>query len=162
MWPQKWKASASPGLTEPPAAAATSAPPSRARKPRREVARATAWLSSGMSLPPLGCRQNRLQLAEAVERALRADGAVQGECDRVRAPRNGELLPRVAVASLVEDLDGNERVAVERRDCRLERAAQAATLGREDGQREPSARSRPEPFDEASALADLRSLGRKL
>src|ERR671938_494346 len=55
VWPQKWKASASPGLTAPPAAAATTAPPTRARNPRRDVERSTKRLTSNMRASSLFC-----------------------------------------------------------------------------------------------------------
>src|SRR4051812_1188267 len=101
MWPQKWKASASPGLTMSLTAAAapadSSAPPTRASSPRREVRAAIASLQpSPMQqlqrvprLPgaALGRGDDRLQLAQPVEGALRQDGPVDGiERDRVRAP----------------------------------------------------------------------------
>src|SRR5215211_1679347 len=121
MWPQKWNASASPGFTEPPAAAATSAPPRRARKPPRDVSRATAAPSSGTGLlvcPALRSCNDSLELGGAVECALGADDAFVVERDGVGAPRDGELLPDLPVRHLVEDLDRDERIEIGRASCR--------------------------------------------
>src|SRR3954469_11670042 len=91
MWPQKWKASASPGFTSAPTAPAPAASVSsretRARKPRREVDAAsssTSAVGSGMCLgdPALRRGEDALQLAPGVERALGVNRAVPVERDR--------------------------------------------------------------------------------
>src|SRR3954454_10645964 len=124
MCPQKWKASASPGLvsapTAPAPAVSASSLETRARNPRREVEAASSSVSdasSGMGVrePPFRGGQDALQLAVGVERALRAHGAAGVEGDRERASRNPELPPQLSVAHLIEDLDCDERVALERR-----------------------------------------------
>src|SRR3954454_10304614 len=109
MWPQKWYASAccariAPS-TKPPPVRPSSSRPVRARKPRREVAPATASLSTH-------CRraQQRFQLVERVERALREHFAVGREHDGVRAARDCERLPRFGVVLLVEELQLDLRV----------------------------------------------------
>src|SRR4051812_26449181 len=104
MWPQKWKASASPGFTR----AATAPPPAtrasrrdvRARKPRREVD--SARLSP--NVPASGGRGNdRLQLTVCVERPLSAHLAAWVDDDRIRAAGDIQPAPDVGVAHLVED-----------------------------------------------------------
>src|SRR5215216_5713121 len=136
MWPQKWKASASPGrtarATSPPAVSAVIAPPIRARKPRREVPAA----SPSSALPaesPAGSGNERLrdppfapavlrggedalELREVVERALREHGAVEIERDRERAPGNAELAPRRRVGVLLERPHGEFGIACEHGD----------------------------------------------
>src|ERR1700704_957476 len=105
MWPQKWKASASPGLialaTTPPAAPATIARPTRASRPRRDVraARPSVQLpTSGMrrlQRAALGRGQDALQLGEPVERALgQRDAGQRVESDGVRAAGRARLRPR--------------------------------------------------------------------
>src|SRR5829696_2256633 len=162
MWPQKWKASASPGrtarATSPPAVSAVIAPPIRARKPRREVPAA----SPSSALPtesPAGSGNERLrdppfapavlrggedalELREVVERALREHGAVEIERDRERAPGNAELAPRRRVGVLLERPHGEFGIACEHGDGRLERRADPASLGDEHGQRELHPRRR--------------------
>src|SRR3954451_18056269 len=103
MWPQKWNASAccariAPS-TKPPPVSPSSSRPVRARKPRREVAPATASLSTHSRRP-----EQRFQLVERVERALREHLAVAREHDRVGAAGAGERLPRLRVVVLVEEL----------------------------------------------------------
>src|SRR3954454_10287742 len=121
MCPQKWYASASPGLialaTMPPAVPATSTRPTRASRPGREVraARLSAKApTSGMGRlerAALGRREHALELGQAVERPLGQRMAGQ------RVPRDGVGAagraggrPRVGVASLVEDLHGQPRL----------------------------------------------------
>src|SRR5215213_2075495 len=161
MWPQKWNASASPGFTEPPAAAATSAPPRRARKPPRDVSRATAAPSSGTGLlvrPALRSCNDSLELGGAVERALGADDAFDVERESVGAPRDGELLPDLPVRHLVEDLDRDQRIACQHRDRRLERPAQPAAVRRESREGETRLGAECERIDQPAPLADLRPL----
>src|SRR3954463_9817188 len=103
MWPQKWYASAccariAPS-TKPPPVRPSSSRPVRARKPRREVAPATASLSTDRRRG-----EQRLQLVERVERALREHLAVGREHDRVRATGDGERFPRFRVVMFVEEL----------------------------------------------------------
>src|SRR4051794_7885277 len=95
MWPQKWNASASPGLISAPTAPApavrASSRETRARKPRRDVDAASPSVrdaSSGTCVreSPLRRRQDALELAVGVERALRAHGSARVEGDRERAP----------------------------------------------------------------------------
>src|SRR5215218_3245862 len=107
MWPQKWYASASPGATSEPTVFAPATPitatPTRARKPRRELASATEsairppWLTepppecprpaagpaaagvrarsrADRSAPPLRRREHGLELGTGVEGALGQDG----------------------------------------------------------------------------------------
>src|SRR3954447_23018724 len=77
MCPQKWNASASPGLISEAAvgapAAASTAPPTRARKPRREVSDASRSESRSAThgLPAtLGGSEHGVELGGGVERAL--------------------------------------------------------------------------------------------
>src|SRR6185503_18671588 len=110
VWPQKWKASASPGFTAfattPPAVAARRPPPIRARKPRRELSparessaspiRSRSAISGARSHPRPAAgssRQHTLELGQVVERALGQDRAIRPERDRERAARNAELAP---------------------------------------------------------------------
>ena len=92
MCPQKWKASAFCVLiapsTKPPPATPSSNRPVRARKPRREVAPATASLNTQRRRP-----EQRFQLVERVEGALAEHLAVRREHDRVWAAGDGERLP---------------------------------------------------------------------
>src|SRR4051794_15370807 len=102
MWPQKWNASAccariAPS-TKPPPVRPSSSRPVRARKPRREVAPATASLSTYRRWA-----EQRFQLVERVERALREHLAVGREHDRVGAARDAERLPGLRVVVLVEE-----------------------------------------------------------
>src|SRR5207244_3973374 len=98
MWPQKWYASAfcasSAAATSPPPLTASSSRPARARNPRREVAPATASLSTDGSR---GGDQQALELVERVERPLREHLAVGREHDRVGAARDSELVPGLRV-----------------------------------------------------------------
>src|SRR3954451_13689563 len=133
MWPQKWKASASPGFTS----AATAPPPAtrasrrdvRARKPRGEVD--SARLSP--KGPASGSRGNdRLQLTVCVECPLRPHFAAWVDHDRIRAAGDIEAAPDVGVAHLVEDQERDGRILPECSERRLQRSAQPAALGRED------------------------------
>src|SRR3712207_6504442 len=120
MCPQKWKASASPGLTSPPTvrapARANTAPLTRARKPRREE-------SGTGRAAPLGGGEDRLELPRGVEGALGQDGAVGVEGDGERAAGGFGQRPRVGVADLVEGAHHDPRVALERAHGWCERLA---------------------------------------
>src|SRR5436305_11885567 len=103
MWPQKWKASAccariAPS-TKPPPVRLSSRRPVRARKPRREVAPATASLSTHRRRA-----KQRFELVERVEGSLREHLAVGRKHDRVRAAGDRERLPGLRVVVLVEEL----------------------------------------------------------
>src|SRR4051812_11244040 len=122
MWPQKWWASASPGLiarpTRPTAEPATIALPTRASRPRRDVRAARSSVSAPsprrppsatdrLAHPPLGRRQDGFELAEPVERALGEDRPVAGvEGDGVRGAGDVGEAPEMRVADLVERGDG--------------------------------------------------------
>src|SRR5918911_42287 len=145
MWPQKWNPSASPGSTSartaPAPAASMSIRETRARKPRRDVdvARPSAIAaSSGMCVgeATFGGGEDALELAVAVERSLRAHCALAIEGHGERAAGDPKLAPYVRIASLVEHLDREKRVAPERRHDRGEALAHPATLGGEDRERE--------------------------
>src|SRR4051812_6782686 len=108
MWPQKWKASASPGLTtlETALAAvgANSASPTRASSRRREVRAASASSMDRLQRALLGRADHALELAEPVERALGQDDAVpRVQGDGVRRSGHARGRPRVGVPVLVED-----------------------------------------------------------
>src|SRR4051812_37691435 len=130
--PQKWNASESPGSISVPtvlaAVSATSAPPTRARKPRRDVSRARAseTRSRCSGTTPRRRGQNALQLGEVVEGPLREDGAlvVGGDCKR--AARDAEVAPERGVRRLVEDADGDVGIVGDVLDRRRERLAQMA------------------------------------
>src|SRR5580765_4321562 len=150
MWPQKWNASASPGLTS----AATAPPPARrassrevrARKPRRDVE--SARLSP--MTPASGSRgNNRLELTVGIERAFRPYLSERVYDHRIRAAGNIEAAPDVGVAHLVEDEERNSRIPSERGERRLQSSAHPAAFGREDGERHPRLR--------AASELDLRS-----
>src|SRR4051812_5273171 len=135
MWPQKWKASASPGLTAlattPPAVPTTSARPTRASRPRRDVRAARPSANAPRSVhpprllapllarraPTSGMRRlqrtalrggkHALELRQAVERPLgQHDAGERVERGGVRAAGHPRRGPGVGVAMLVEDLDG--------------------------------------------------------
>src|SRR5215210_6885188 len=114
MWPQKWYASAfcarNASTTRPPLARPTSSRPVRARKPRRELAPATASLSTH---GPRRVGQQALELQQRVERALREHLAVAREHDGIRAAGHRERLPGVGVGLLVESLQLDLRVVCE-------------------------------------------------
>src|SRR5436190_16839057 len=142
MCPQKWYASASPGLTSDavacaPASAITPAP-TRERNPRREVPVASASTASparlGTDRPtaPLGRGEYGLELRARVEGPLREHRAVGTDGDRERAAGDVGERPRVGVGDLVEAAQLDHRVARERRDRRLEGLADVTALGRED------------------------------
>src|SRR6266516_5118924 len=169
MCPQKWKASASPASTSAPTAPAPAASDSslekRARKPRRdvEVARPSAIAPrSGMRLgeAALGRREDALELAVRVERPLRVHPPVAVEGDGERAPRDSQRAPDVGVAHFVEDLDGDERVAPEGRDHRLQALTESASLRGEDGECELGAPATVEALGERDAFAERRPLVR--
>src|SRR6476619_6010684 len=137
MWPQKWKASASPGLTSaataPPPATSASKRDVRARKPRREVdsARLSPTAPASGSLG-----NNRLELTVGVERPFRPHLSEAIDDHRIGAARDIEAAPDVSVAYLIEDEEFDGRVPSEGSEGRLQRSAQAAALGREDGERQ--------------------------
>src|SRR6266545_2590204 len=109
MWPQKWKASESPGSIRVPtvraAVRATRAPPTRARKPRRDVSRAIAseTRSRCSGTAAGGGRQDALELGEVVEGALGQDGAAIVRGDRERASGDAQVAPECRIRLLVED-----------------------------------------------------------
>src|SRR3954466_873536 len=136
MWPQKWKASASPrpasAATAPPLATSASKREVRSRKPRREVDSARL---SPMS-PASGSRgNNRLELAVSVERPFRPHLADRVYDHCVRAAGNIEATPDVGVAHFVEDEERDGGVPPDRGERGLQRSAQPAPVGREDCQR---------------------------
>src|SRR3954468_18799230 len=109
MCPQKWKASASPGLTSraaaPAAVAANRASPTRASRPRREVRAASDSSMDRLQRPLLGGADDALELGEPVERALGEDDPVaRVERHGIGRSRHGGDGPGVGVALLVEDL----------------------------------------------------------
>src|SRR4051812_1084281 len=146
MCPQKWYASASPGLMRLPAvsapASAITPTPTRERKPRRDVepARPSAArpIRSGMRrpAPPLGGREHALELGARVERALGEDGPVGADGARERAAGNVGERPHVGVLDLVEPPQLDERMPPERVDRGRERMADVAAVGREHGERD--------------------------
>src|SRR5436190_12186720 len=173
MWPQKWKASASPGRTAAaralPPAAAKSKRPTRPRKPRLDVSCASESLRRSLASgtcpleDPLLCRgEHALELAEAVERALRPHDAVPVERDGEGAPGDAQRAPRVRVLLLVEDPQRDNRVATERRHGRREAAAEVAGGRREDGERELFPAGESEAVDERCVLAERRPFVGKL
>src|SRR5215813_954348 len=125
MCPQKWKASAFwariASSTNPPPASASRARPVRARKPRLELAPATASLSTGHRV-----REERLELVERVEGALGEHDPVGREHDRVGAARDRERLPDLRVVVLVEARELDAGVVGEESQRRLERGAERA------------------------------------
>src|SRR5689334_1071707 len=109
MCPQKWNASASPGLISEAAvgapAAASTAPPTRARNPRRDVSDASRSESRSATdrLPAaLGGGEHGLELRGGVERALGQHGALPVHDDPVRAARHVRGGPGLGVLLLVE------------------------------------------------------------
>src|SRR5215218_3217058 len=136
MWPQKWYASASPGLISEPAvrapATVISPPATRERKPRRELPSGTQ-----RSPPPLGGRQHGLELRARVERPLGEHGPVAAERDRERTAGDVGHRPRAGVLDLVEAPHGDPRVAREGVDDRFEPLADAAPLGGEHREPDP-------------------------
>src|SRR4051794_29949973 len=137
MWPQKWKASASPGLTTLDTAlaavAANSASPTLASSPRREVRAASSSSMDRLQRAALGRADHALELGEPVERPLGQDDPVAWiEGDRVGGPRDARGGPRVGLALLVEDLDGQPRLGAEQLDRRRDGGAQGAALRGED------------------------------
>src|SRR3954449_790827 len=144
MWPQKWYASAccariAPS-TKPPPVRPSSRRPVRARNPRREVALATASLSTHRRRA-----EQRLELVERVERPLREHLAVGREHDRVGAAGGGERLPGLRVVVLVEELQLDLGIAREQTQRGLERGAERAAGRGED--RDGQRRTALEAFD---------------
>src|SRR5256885_10274445 len=168
MCPQKWNASASPGLTSAETASAPAASASiretRARKPRRDVDAASSSVSaatSGMDRldsVALGGREDPLELAVAVERSFRTDMAVAVECDRIGTPGDVEGSPHVRLPNLVDFGDRDERIPAERRDDRLERPTEPTPVRREDRQRQPAGCGVPRAGRDRDARAERRSL----
>src|SRR5947207_11450884 len=165
MCPQKWKASASPGLTRartaPAPAASASIRDARARSPRRDVDVASPSAGappSGMYVRklPFSRRDDALQLTVRVESALGTYGAVAVEHHRERAARDVQRAPHVRVLHLVEDLDRDERIAGERRDDRLQALTEPAGVGREDGERHSFRRGAVEALRQRDARTDRR------
>src|SRR3954447_15743534 len=115
VWPQKWKASDSPGSISVPtvraAVIAISAPPTRARKPRREVSLASESLirsrCSGTDrvTPSLRGGQDTLELRQVVERSLGEHSSFPIEGERERAARDLEGPPELGLRDLVEGRD---------------------------------------------------------
>ena len=147
MWPQKWKASESPGSTRRAdgagrRAAAISAPPTRARKPRREVlAAATRSRARGAAPPgpvemlrtrhprrdPLqpfaGASRGRddaLELREVVEGALGEHRPVATSAIAKGLPGMSSAPPQLRLGGLVEDADVELGLAGEALDRGLE------------------------------------------
>src|SRR3954469_3955276 len=129
MWPQKWKASASPGLTTLDTAlaavAANSASPTRASRPRGDVRAARSSSMDRLERAPLGRADDALELGEPVERPLgQHDPVARVQGDRVRRAGHAGDSPGLRVTVLVEDLDGQPRLAAEQLDARRHGAAQ--------------------------------------
>src|SRR6476659_7828303 len=154
MCPQKWKASAFWALiapsTYPPPATPSSRRPVRARKPRREVAPATASLSTQRRRP-----EQRFQLVERVEGAFAEHFAIRREHDRVRAAGDRERLPGLGVLVLVEEPELDLGVAGEQPQRRLEGGAERAAGRGEDRDRQRGARR--EALDQSDAPTELRT-----
>src|ERR671937_405577 len=158
MWPQKWNASARSArraaATKPPPVTASSSRPTRARKPRRVLASATASLNTrGRSRRG---REQALELEKRVERSLRPHFAVRREHDRVRAARDRERGPDVRVGFLVEELELDFRIGGDEPERRLESGAECTVRRCEDGQckRCPAL----EAFDQLEAAPELWAL----
>src|SRR6266540_1941027 len=146
VWPQKWKASESPGSIRVPtvraAASATSAPPTLARNPRRDVSRASESVSRSRcsGTAPLGGGQHALQLGEVVEGALGENSAAvaQGDGDGERAAGNPEVAPERGVHDLVEDADPDVGIPGDVLDRGRQRLAEVAPLRAEHRETELS------------------------
>src|SRR5512132_2333377 len=144
--PQKWNASESPGSISVPtvraAVRATSAPPTRARKPRREVFRASESVSrsrcSGIDRTTSSrcSRQHALQLHEIVEGSLGEDGAMAIECDGKRTAGDSQIAPQLTFHVLVEDTNRDAWVLCHVLDRRREGLTEVTTLGGEYGKTE--------------------------
>src|SRR5204862_3289600 len=102
--------------------------------------------------------QDALELAERVERAFRVHRAVTAEGNGERTAGNSQRPPDVGVPDLVEDLDGDERVAPESGDHRLEAVTEATAVGGEDRERELCARGTVELLGEPDTFAERRPL----
>src|SRR5688572_29773040 len=147
MWPQRWKASASSGLTAaataaPPVAAST-APPRRPRNERRViplaslVARPSAapsrsFSDRGKPGPPLSGREQPVQLLERVHGPLGRHLSVH-DVHREGRPRDTPALERLRSLLLVDDVD-RQALARECTNTRRKRPAQAAVRAEEDGE----------------------------
>ena len=150
VWPQKWNASDSPGAISVPtvraAVRATRAPPTLARKPRRELslARASENLSrcSGTDRrpPSLGCGQDALELRQVVERPLGEDSALRVERQRKWATGDLEAPPELRLGHFVEHRDGDVWVLGDVLYRGNERLADVTALRGEDGQLKVGAR----------------------
>ena len=180
MWPQKWKASESPGSIRVPtvraAVTAISAPPTRARKPRRELSRAsesvrrsrcsgTRGTRSGprespigirlgaLRPPPLGGRDHALQLGEVVEGPLGEHGSL-GDRGRSRTGSPGSRARATAPPRRPRRRRRpRPRVASDALDRGSEAAAHVTALRAEDGERRPGPLERdPSPAAPAPRL----------
>src|SRR5262245_51751013 len=164
MCPQKWNASArcdfTAAATTLPPETASSSRPTRERKPRRVLLATTASLSAGSRMrrlqAALGRRKHALQLEKRVERALREHRSLGADDDAVRAARDPELVPELPVLLLVEDLQLDVRIGADELHRRLERLAQRAAGGREDGECERGAAGKA--VSQRRTRADLRAL----
>src|SRR5215218_1380525 len=146
MWPQRWKASASSGLTAaataaPPVAAKT-APPRRPRNERRVMplasrdARPSAAPSINLSdrrklRPSSSGGQEAVELLQRVHRSLGRHDPV----DEMHGERCAGHAPALECFGRVLLVDDVHRKALprERQDARSERPAQAAVRTEEDG-----------------------------
>src|SRR5918995_409759 len=145
MWPQKWKASDSPGSIRFPTVrapvSAISAPPTLARKPRREVSRARPSVirsrcsGTGRLDPSAGGGEHALELRQVIVGALGEHGAVAVEGEREGAAGDLEAAPEGGLGDLIETGDGDPGVLGDVVDRGRERLADVAALGGED--REP-------------------------
>src|SRR3954447_23246278 len=144
VWPQKWKASDSPGSISVPtvraAVIAISAPPTRARKPRREESRASESLirssCSGTDRlpPPLRPGHDAFELRQVVEGSLGQHRALPIQRERKRAARDLEVPPELRLRDLVEDGHRHTRVLRDVVDRRSECLADPTARGGEHGQ----------------------------
>src|SRR3954454_12424605 len=168
VWPQKWKASDSPGSINVPtvraAVSAISAPPTRARKPRRELSRASESVmrsrcsGTGCLFPPCRRRKHAFELGQIVERPLCEHRALPIEGEREGTAWDLEVPPELRLDHLVEDADRDARVLGHVLDRRREGLADSAALGGEDG--EPVVRPvlADPPREPGRGGADVRSL----
>src|SRR5438874_7663132 len=156
MCPQKWKASACcarrAAATKPVPLTARSKRPARARKPRRDVLSATVSLSTDWT-GRVG--EQAFELEERVEGSLREHVAVRREDDRVRTSRDREVAPGRRLGLLVEELELDLRVRGDQPQRRLERRAERAPRGGEDGDRQR--RGPLETLDQVEPRPELRA-----
>src|SRR5215218_242398 len=147
MWPQRWKASASSGLTAaataaPPVAAKT-APPRRPRNERRVMplasrdARPSAAPSMSFSdrrklRPSPSGGQEAVELLQRVHRSLGRHDPVD-EMHGERRPRHAPAHERVGRVLFVDDVH-RKALPPERSDAGGKRPAQAAVRAEKDGE----------------------------